>query len=146
MPRLIDCLTCGQHKEHGARGLCKSCYGVAWGRRNPDKRRAATRAWATRNPWRRRQDFLKSYGVSEQDIERRFLAQGGKCAICRREAYGSARNTRSLHIDHDHETGLLRGLLCHSCNLALGLFLDSPELLRTAAEYVEEWKDAAETG
>ena len=51
-----------------------------------------------------------------EDYERMFDAQGGVCAIC-----GKPRpEERTLHVDHDHETGEIRGLLCFSCNNALG--------------------------
>jgi hypothetical protein len=55
--------------------------------------------------------------------------QGGICAIC--------RETKIDRIDHDHKTGKVRGLLCHCCNAALGLFRDLPDRLRAAAEYLE---------
>lgn len=54
----------------------------------------------------------------------------GKCALC------DAVMTEP-HLDHSHDTGFVRQVLCRNCNLALGHFQDSPELLRRAAEYVE---------
>lgn len=56
--------------------------------------------------------------------------QGGRCAICR------TKISKPL-LDHDHEKGTLRGALCRTCNLGLGGFCDSPELLRRAASYLE---------
>lgn len=52
------------------------------------------------------------------------------CAIC-----GS---TEKPHIDHDHETGVVRGTLCRTCNIGLGMFKDNPELMRQAAQYLED--------
>jgi hypothetical protein len=63
-----------------------------------------------------------------------FEQQDGKCAICGIERNGGKRN---FCIDHDHKTGNVRGLLCHSCNVSVGLMKDSPYLLRKAAEYLE---------
>ena len=60
-------------------------------------------------------------------------AIGGACAICGRKCPTGKR----LAVDHDHATGLYRGLLCSNCNTALGLFQDRPDLLRRAAEYLE---------
>jgi hypothetical protein len=57
--------------------------------------------------------------------------QGGKCGIC-----GSVSNGKRLAIDHDHETGRVRGLLCQQCNTALGLFKDQVELLKKAIDYL----------
>lgn len=60
-------------------------------------------------------------------------AAGNKCELC-----GSPPGARRLHIDHDHTTGALRGLLCHGCNVGLGYFKDDPELLERAAEYLRK--------
>ncbi|MGE0576133.1 MAG: endonuclease VII domain-containing protein [Reyranella sp.] len=61
-------------------------------------------------------------------------AQEGRCKICRRPA--EEGQWKVLRVDHDHATGKIRGLLCHHCNVALGHFGDSPELLERAAEYL----------
>jgi hypothetical protein len=55
-------------------------------------------------------------------------AQGGVCAIC--------RTAPAVHVDHDHETGAVRALLCFNCNGGLGQFKDNPEALHAAAYYV----------
>jgi hypothetical protein len=61
--------------------------------------------------------------------EKRFKEQDGRCAIC--------GHKDRLVVDHNHATGLMRGLLCYTHNTALGMFRDSPKLLRAAAEYLE---------
>jgi len=61
-----------------------------------------------------------------------LAAQGGTCAIC-----DSPPGSRRLAIDHDHATGVVRGLLCPRCNTGLAYFRDRPELFRTAADYLE---------
>lgn len=58
---------------------------------------------------------------------------GEECWIC-----GAERKTRRLHIDHDHKTGKIRGLLCHRCNRGLEYFRDKPDRLRDAAVYLEK--------
>jgi len=58
--------------------------------------------------------------------------QGG-CAICKRNDH-----VEDLFVDHDHATGMIRGLLCRRCNTGLGFFKDNPAALREAAKYVEE--------
>ncbi len=73
-----------------------------------------------------------------------FAEQGGVCAVCgqperRRNSKGGIRR---LSVDHDHATGEVRALLCHDCNTALGLLLDSPDLMRLAAAYVERHNEA----
>ena len=59
-------------------------------------------------------------------------AQSGGCFICSR----SPREDISLHVDHDHSTGKVRGILCFRCNNALADFQEDPELLRKAASYL----------
>lgn len=63
-------------------------------------------------------------------------SQGGACAICG----GPPPLGRNLYIDHDHLTGKVRGLLCHSCNSGLGMFKDHPDLLKVAAAYLDSNK------
>ncbi len=64
-----------------------------------------------------------------------FEAQGGRCEICKISFF----EVRRYVIDHCHQTGVVRALLCDSCNTALGKFKDSPALLREAAAYVERF-------
>ncbi len=76
---------------------------------------------------------LKSrYGITLEQYEQLFNLQGGRCAICDRET------DHTLHVDHCHETGLVRGLLCGSCNRGLGMYGDNVQLLRKAADYLED--------
>lgn len=74
------------------------------------------------------------YGITPDDYVTLFRAQEGACAICHKP---ETVEGRSLAVDHDHETGEVRGLLCFRCNTALGKFNDDPQLLRAAAAYLE---------
>ena len=71
------------------------------------------------------------FGLSLEDYSRVFTSQGGVCAIC-----GSSPNGMALAVDHNHETGEVRGLLCSNCNVAIGLMKDDPGLLQKAIDYV----------
>lgn len=73
------------------------------------------------------------FGITIQEYENMFREQLGCCLICRRN---QAEFKVKLGIDHDHNTGKVRGLLCHDCNTGLGKFRDSPELLYRAAQYI----------
>lgn len=86
----------------------------------------------------KRRDFrakLKSrYDLSLEDFEHMLALQDGVCAICKRPE--NDKYKRRLSVDHDHETGKIRGLLCHMCNTALGKLNDDPELFSSAARYL----------
>ena len=82
---------------------------------------------------RRCWNIERRYGITADEWNRRFLAQKGCCAACGKHHTVCG----SLHVDHDHLTLLVRGLLCKTCNLALGYVLDSPELLRALAAYLD---------
>lgn len=75
------------------------------------------------------------YGIGSDEYNRLLLSQGNGCAICG-EPQADARGRR-LHVDHCHETGNVRGLLCLACNAGLGFFRDEPWKMRAAADYIE---------
>lgn len=80
---------------------------------------------------------LLRYGLTLEAYEALVAAHGGQCAICGRNPEAVTVKRREFMVDHDHGSGLIRGLLCHHCNVGLGHFYDSPELLRAAADYLE---------
>src|SRR5207249_694982 len=67
-------------------------------------------------------------GVTDAEYDRLLAAQGGGCAIC-----GNPPKTRRLHVDHDHKTGEVRGLLCHRCNRLLASWVTERWLYSAAA-------------
>ena len=75
---------------------------------------------------------LAKYGLTLESYDAMLAEQGGACKIC-----GGKPSDRRLMVDHDHETGLVRGLLCNNCNRSAGLVHDRPELLRALADYIE---------
>lgn len=77
-----------------------------------------------------------SHGISLNEFRIREDRQGGVCAICRLPQSGG-RGER-LYVDHDHATGKIRGLLCHSCNSGIGMLGDSPERIDRASKYLRD--------
>lgn len=78
---------------------------------------------------------LEKYGLTETDYQALLIAQGMCCGICLGKEPGGRGD---WHLDHDHFTGKIRGLLCHNCNLALGLFKDSISNLTRAIGYLSK--------
>ena len=84
---------------------------------------------------------FRSYGLSKEEYLEMLDNQNGTCAICKREEWARASVTnkvKALAVDHNHETGNVRGLLCRSCNLAIGYFEDNPKSLDEAIKYLEK--------
>ena len=81
----------------------------------------------------RRKAMFKKYGLTHEAYDRCLAEQGGVCAICRKACQMHHR----LSVDHDHDTGRVRGLLCHSCNTGLGKFGDSLLTLEAACAYLK---------
>lgn len=90
-------------------------------------------------PTRVREKFRKKhlwdrYKMTLSDFKKLFNKQDKKCAICLKKL---KRN--KTHVDHDHATGKVRGILCKSCNFGLGYFLDNTNILHSAMEYLEKY-------
>lgn len=81
-----------------------------------------------------RMQYLKRYGISEDEYRQMWNSQEGACAICGKDL--SLLDPRHRHIDHEHSTGRVRGILCSRCNRGLGFFEDNPDSLATAARYL----------
>ncbi len=125
----------------GYRPTCRACCNVDQREKHtkPEvkaKRLAATRTWTAANAERSRLShensrLKRAYGISLEDYTAMLLKQGGVCAICE----GACTSGR-LSVDHCHNTGRVRGLLCRTCNTAIGLLDDSPTLVAVALKYL----------
>ncbi|WP_433351708.1 endonuclease VII domain-containing protein [Microtetraspora malaysiensis] len=117
-------------------------YRREWGRQNREKRTQQMAARRAANPerysWQSYKNHLwKKYRLSWDEYEQIFVKQGGRCAIC--DQFLSDPRKRPA-IDHDHETGVIRGLLCDPCNKGLGHFRDRLDVMRRAVTYLENAK------
>jgi hypothetical protein len=85
----------------------------------------------------RRAHLKKKFNLTPEQYDHMSEAQHGVCAICGQpERSKRGPDVKPLSVDHDHQTGRIRGLLCDRCNVGLGRFLDSTELLEKALEYL----------
>lgn len=80
----------------------------------------------------------KRYGLTQQEFDNLLQVQKGVCLICGKTNY----NGWNLSVDHCHDTGKVRGLLCNPCNTGLGGFMDNPNLLANAIRYLKESETA----
>lgn len=123
-------------------GDCVREKARSYARAHPEIYRTAADRWRRENPeyteeMNLRTNLDRYYGLTVEEYEAMLVAQDYKCAICRQpETALQNGKLRRLCVDHDHVTGVIRGLLCQKCNHAIGLFADDRELIARAAEYV----------
>lgn len=113
----------------------------AWRAANKERAEANIAAWRAEHPERiqeyARRKKLKSYGLTMEEYQALYEAQGGLCAIC---GEPELEKWVSLSVDHDHVTQGVRGLLCHRCNRTLGMLNDDPLLFAVAAAYLAAYE------
>ena len=147
---MYECKKCKQPKEpkdfyksktskNGLRmDMCIDCRRNQWLSRSPEQKlQHATKAreYRKNNPDKVRQYNLKSnYGITIEEYDSILSSQGGLCGICRAKPVDSKR---SFHVDHNHDTGFIRGILCSDCNTGIGKLKDSVEMLELAIAYLE---------
>lgn len=110
-------------RSDGLHVWCKAC------KRAYDRERYLDRTNLD-SKYNRNNHLRQKYGISEEQYDEMFLRQEGRCAICKLES------EHTLHVDHDHKTFKVRGLLCSSCNPALGGFQDNINVLNSAITYL----------
>lgn len=122
-PRAKAQNTCGHpDKKHVGKGLCSTCYPSMLRQRDPAGEKIKRREW----------QLSKLYGLSIPEFDALWIKQGEACALCVKPV----PEERHRHVDHCHESGRIRGILCAGCNKALGVLGDTPESLMRAYEYV----------
>ena len=106
-----------------------------WRAANPERNRELQRQWIKDNPdryasFQRNSRFKRVYGITLEQYDEMLTTQDSKCAICKTDEPG--RGDEFFHVDHDHETAIVRGLLCNRCNTQT--YLDSTPAWRELAE------------
>ena len=107
-----------------------------WYGENKPRVKANARAWKKKNPTRvaaseRNGRLKRDYGITSADYDMLYQQQGGRCRICN-------KRKPKLHVDHCHKSQRVRGLLCHKCNVGLGMFEDRVSALNAAIAYLTE--------
>lgn len=125
-----------------ARHLHKKQYNIEAAAKHYEANKQSVRSY--RNQWKldnldqwkvyqRRHKLKKNYGLTVDDWYELLESQGGVCAICGIDKPGHGTN---WCVDHCHETGKVRGILCHACNVGLGNFKDNPDTIAAAFAYL----------
>ena len=150
------CACCKKHKEKsefykrsnrksGLSCYCKACVKVKYG---GDYRKEYNVMFAMKQKEeynnsqeirnkKKNYELKSNFGITLEDYNRMFEEQEGCCAICRKH---QSDIKRALAVDHDHETGEVRGLLCHKCNSTIGFANDDLEILSNAIGYLKKYK------
>lgn len=148
----MECKNCKKDRTIRAKELCSSCYERQLLDKNPERKRAVKeyrkeyheknadklktyyrdreklRSTDPKYKERRRNSFyFRKYGITSKEFDER---KGKGCELC-------GEKSTTMHADHDHNSGKLRGVLCSKCNNGLGFFNDNSSYLRRAAEYLD---------
>lgn len=120
-------------------------YQKAWREKNIEKEKARQRAYYRNNKEAQRERDLKSrYGLSLEDYDKMTVAQQGQCAVCGIKEEMLKDVYKSHHarfcVDHNHETGEVRQLICHKCNTLVGYLETRAGILQKALDYLEKHK------
>src|SRR5690349_20464048 len=94
---------------------CRKKYRDGWAKRNTTRRAQTWRRW----------NLKAKFGITPEQVDAMLAEQGGGCAICGSKVSKTKISDR-FHIDHDHKTNRVRGLLCNHCNVAIGMANDDP--------------------
>lgn len=119
------CKNCGGTERYPGSYSCVACA------QTRSKARKATDAY---KHYAKRYWMEKRYGMTLEEFETRFKLQGECCKLCKTI---EPNHKHGWMVDHNHETGEIRGILCNACNVGLGAFKDDPNLLALAMEYLK---------
>ena len=129
-PKALSEFPLNKKAADGRGSWCHACQNEYGKGRRPENRSPYNpendRVWRLRN----------RYGLTPEEYDQMHAEQDGKCAICGRTPAEAGGRWGRLVVDHSHETDEVRGLLCASCNNAIGLLQDDPEIIMSAAAYL----------
>jgi len=159
------CVVCGTMAEkHRANGLCQTCYSRKYRKENKESIQEHNNLPAVVEHRKKRQrkyyinnkesmlayskerytseqsyaySLRRKYNISVEDYDNLYNSQSGRCAICGKH---QAELNKRLSVDHNHDTGDIRGLLCLSCNVAIGLFGDNIQIVEEVLAYLNRFE------
>jgi len=138
--RCDDCLEWKRSTRSGENRELARIRSKEWRKANPERSRYNAKRYQRKNPQKVLEWQLRKYGLTLDKHKQLLCKQKGRCAICGSNSRGMQHSNNRLCIDHDKDTGKVRGLLCGGCNVGLGHFQHSIEFLRRAIEYLEGYE------
>lgn len=144
--KIIQPLTNYNRKRRdGLNAQCKKCiaiYNKIYISKNKDRYNENSKRWRDKNVLKARQSVKEwklkiNYGITQQEYNEIAEKQNWVCKICKRK---SSEFKFALSVDHNHKTGIMRGLLCSNCNIMLGLAKENIQTLLEAINYLENAK------
>ena len=136
----------------GLRAQCKTCVKLAkrkYFENNRDRELQKLKDWKIKNPDKVKAGNIRNlYGLDDIKYKNMIMEQDNCCAICNKsqlENVVDVRNNkpRDLSVDHNHVTGVIRGLLCYHCNLAVGMLKDQLVIAERLVEYLRKHEEKA---
>lgn len=129
-----------KRNKNGYSSICKSCDYIKqkeYKEKNIERLRIRNRAYYLANKdkkveYERNWRMMKRYGITFADKERMYAQQKGKCLIC-----NDGGDLKKIHIDHNHQNGKVRGLLCYQCNSAIAFLKEDISILQKAIDYLK---------
>ena len=140
MPSMKLCVRCKTERPHadfskdknrkdGLYVYCKMCM------------RLWSREFRLKKPNSAKHSEIKyKYGLTLEEYNLKLVDQGNCCAICGTDVPGGGHE--NLYVDHNHDTGKVRGLLCRNCNLMIGHAKDNKDILESAIKYLTRWDES----
>lgn len=153
------CSECGKEKSDfgpdrrasdGLQSACRTCNkkrdSARYAKESERRRKRQRVYWnalpAEERTRRSRAQYLReNYGIDTDAYEALLASQNGVCALCFKPPSGRLKSHQRLQVDHDHQTGEIRGLLCNECNTAIGRLGDSVAGLQNALRYLTDAKE-----
>ncbi len=145
-PRTGPCSKCGAN-DRTPGGCCRICTRYAYEKKKantkPELHKEDQNLRAKKSYWnlseearkvRSRKTLCRRYGMTPEVYDAMLERQGGGCKICGTKTPSKGK---SFHVDHCHRTGRVRGILCHHCNVAIGLLREDVDIVRKVLEYLE---------
>lgn len=141
--KTLELFKLDSRRKDGYSSHCKQCAqqkSLEWRQNNRDKFNNIAKNYKLRNPEKHRDrnrssTYKRLYGLDLDQYNQLLSKQNNCCAVCRQH---QSTFNKALAVDHSHATGEVRGLLCDSCNRALGLVRDSIEVLKSMVKYLSD--------